>query len=79
MLQPVISDKTTTDVLATLEVNRRKHETILRNLRAYQQMKPSFRQSQAIRDNEKTLADITAAIARLRKAGSHSGSILEAR
>jgi hypothetical protein len=79
MLQPATIGKTTTDIIAALEVNRRKHETILRNLRAYQQMKPSSRQSQAIRDNEKTLADITAAITRLRKAGSGSGRILEAR
>jgi hypothetical protein len=79
MLQPATTDKTAADTIAALEVNRRKHETILRNLRAYQQMKPSSRRSQAIRDNEKTLADITAAIARLRKSGSSSKNVLEAR
>lgn len=77
MLQPATTGKTAADTIAALEVNRRKYETILRNLRAYQHMKPSPRQFQAIRDHEKTLADICGAIARLRKAGSGSENVLE--
>jgi hypothetical protein len=66
-LQPVAINQNIADKLAALETQKRKHESILRSLRAYQQMKPSSRQAQAIRDNEKALTDIAVGIARLQR------------
>lgn len=66
-LQPVAINQNIADKLAALETQKRKHEAILRSLRAYQQMKPSFRQARSIRDNEKALADIKAGITRLQR------------
>jgi hypothetical protein len=56
------------EALVNLETQKRKIEAILSNLRAYQKMKPSQRQAQSIRDNERTLEDIKAGIARLDRA-----------
>jgi predicted alpha/beta hydrolase len=66
-LQPTAINQSIADRLAALETQKRKYESILRSLRAYQQMKPSSRQAQAIRDNENALDDIKAGIARLKR------------
>ena len=65
--QPAAKLQNVAEAIAALETNRRKHETILRNLRAYQQMKPSSRQAQSVRDHQRTLEDIGRRISQLRR------------
>lgn len=50
-----------------LETKKREYEMRLRNLRAYQQMNPTQKNTQAIRDCQRTLADIETLINQARR------------
>lgn len=52
---------------AALETKKRENEMRLRSLRAYQQMNPTQKTAQAIRDCQRTLADIETLINQARR------------